>query len=380
MALLCSSYIAQADNDLIQAPQDRVPGEEIERLKQTNEIYEKVIKNLIQRIERLEEISVDSPVDEIGASEKELAPEVKARLKKESEENYQLIEAAFEQRLNKEGGMLLPQNQLIYELGFSYAHSSYDKIVVDGFTVYPVLIIGDIVDEKVRRDIVTNTHSFRLGLGGNMQLDLMVPIGYEKEHAFRDDGTHETKQANGYGDISLGLSRQLIKTHARWPDTVLGLNWKTASGGDPYSKDLALGTGFYTLGLSITSMTSADPMVLFGGLSTSYTPSRTKNIGDVKPGNTYGLSLGMALALNFDTSLSFNYQLQFTEKTILEGREISGSDTTTSTFAIGFSRARGQSFAFDIDLGIGLTRDSPDFQLSISFPFEYTAHMPEVSE
>jgi len=53
----------------------------------------------------------------------------------------------------------------------------------------------------------------------------------------------------------------------------------------------------------------------------------------------------------------------------LSGEKLSG--TTTSTFGIGFSKARGEQFAYDIDLGIGLTRDSPDFQLSISFPFEY---------
>ncbi len=33
---------------------------------------------------------------------------------------------------------------------------------------------------------------------------------------------------------------------------------------------------------------------------------------------------------------------------------------------------KGDSYAVDIELGIGLTVDSPDFQLNVSFPFNFT--------
>jgi len=375
IALLLISLTSLADDNTNTSSQNT----EINQLQQSNKVYEKVIKNLIKRIERLEQ-SVAGKKTGVSENnvilETKIDPEVKARLEKESEENAKLIKTAFEQRLSKEGGMLLGKQQFIYELGLSYAHSSYDKIVVDGFTVYPVLVVGDIVSEKVRRDIITNNHSFRLGLGKDMQMDLSIPFGYEKEDSFRGDGAYESKEITGLGDIFLGLSYQLINSSIDWPNTVVALNWKTATGKDPYrlisADELSLGTGFNTYGVSLTSMANSDPIVIFGGLSFDYTDGSNKQIGHIKPGFSSGLNLGMALALNFDTSLSFNFQYRYTDQTKINGQKIKGSDMTTSIFTIGLSTSKAESYAVDIDLGIGLTSDSPDFQLTVSFPFNFS--------
>jgi hypothetical protein len=349
-------------------------GEEIQQLQHNNQVYEQVIKNLILRIEQLEISEQGTPV-EAGQPEKPLDPKTQARLEKESEENTKLIQTAFEQRLSKEGGMLLGKSRITYEPNISYAHSSYDKIVVDGFTVFPVLVVGDIVSEKVTREVITNNHGFRFGLGHDLQLDLSIPIGYETEEITRGDGFHESTRTEGLGDISLGISYQLVKSSTTWPDTVFAFNWKTDTGEDPYrllSTDApALGTGFNTYSLSLTSLVNADPAILFGGYSVNYTDSDTKLIGNIKPGISHGITLGMALALNFDTSLSFNFRFQHTNKTKISGQNIPGSDMNTATFGIGLSMAGGDSYAVDVDLGIGLTADSPDFQLTVSFPFNF---------
>ena len=375
--LLLLNHVCLAEDNATLTSGVSNENKKILQLQQSNKVYEEVIKNLIQRIELLEQSVGSKNIinNEQERTEEQIDPEVKARLQKESEENSKLISTAFEQRLSKEGGMLLDKYKYIYEPSLSYAHSSYDNIVVDGFTVYPVLVVGDIVSEKVNRDIISNNHSFRFGLGNDMQMDVVIPLGYEKEETFRGDGTHESKNISGIGDVSLGLSYQLFKTHKSWPDTVVAFNWKTATGKDPYrllsSEELSLGTGFDTLGLSIISMTNADPLVLFGGLSVSHTQAKVKQIGHVKPGASAGLNLGMALALNFDTSLSFNFQYRFTDKTEINGQRINGSQLTTSTFAIGLSKAKGDSYAVDVDLNIGLTADSPDFQLTVSFPMNF---------
>ncbi len=363
-------------HDDVEAPltPQRDFGGEIRQLQHNNQVYEQVIKNLIQRIEQLEQ-SIQRAPAAAAHPETPLDPEAQARLEQESEENARLIQTAFEQRLSMEGGMLLGKSRITYEPSLSYAHSSYDKIVVDGFTVFPVLVIGDIVSEKVKREVITNNHSFRVGLGSDLQLDLSIPIGYEKEEVSREDGFHDTRSTDGLGDISLGISYQLVKSSKVWPDTVFAFNWKTDTGEDPYrllsTDEPALGTGFDTYSLSLTSLGNADPVILFGGYSINYTESDKKEIGSVRPGISQGITLGMALALNFDTSLSFNFQFLHTDKTKIRGQNIPGSDMNTATFGVGLSMARGGSYAVDIDLGIGLTADSPDFQLSVSFPLNF---------
>jgi hypothetical protein len=110
---------------------------------------------------------------------------------------------------------------------------------------------------------------------------------------------------------------------------------------------------------------------MFGGLSATYTEDEKKPIGRVKPGISYGINMGMALALNFDTSLSFSLQLTDTENTKVNGETIKGSDSTTGSFAVGLSTSHGNGHAVDFDLSIGLTSDSPDFQFTVSFPFNF---------
>ena len=354
--------------------------QQVEQLQQANEVLEQVIRNLISRLEALEskEVAGSRKKAETMADsgQRVLQPEIEARIKKESQENFQLIQAAFEQRLGKGGGMLLPTGQLVYEPGLSYAHSSYDRVAIDGFSVFPVLVVGDIVSERVRRDIISNNHTFRLGLPWSSQFDLVVPLGYEHQDTYRQDSSHAAKTTKGLGDISLALSHQLCKAHTLWPDSVLALSWKSTSGQDPYRlssvDELTLGTGFETWALSLTSMTTSDPVVLFAGLSASLTPSKNKAVGKVDPGESLGASLGLALALNFDTSLSFNYQYRYTLETKINNVKMIGSDLTTSTFTIGLSRAMSSRYSYDLDLGIGLTRDSPDFQISLSCPFRFT--------
>lgn len=356
---------------------------EVARLKEALQVRDLAMKNLIRRVEQLERSAATKPatagqsgVATSGSDPVELAPEVKQRLQRESEENYQLIQKAFEQRLNREGGMLLAPFHLTYEPSITYSHASYDSIVVDGFTVYPVLVVGDIVAEKVRRDIVTNNHTFRLGLPGNTQFDLVIPLGYEHKRSFRDDGSHQSYETNGLGDVLLALNYQLIDRSNFWPDTVVGVSWKSRSGEDPYklsnTNAPALGTGFDTWGISMTSITVADPMVLFGGIAATYTPGRDKPIGHVKPGESFSINLGMALSLNLESSLSFSYSYNYTLETEVDKRKIYGSDQTTSTFGIGFSRAKSDLYAMDLDLAIGLTRDATDFQFTISLPFEFS--------
>jgi len=386
LSALAISQVAFAQDDDVRPTSNGKTYQELQQeiiqLKRADQVRDTVIKNLIRRIEELERLSSSSKeIEQPVTPEKEslqvqVDPEVEARMKKEGEENYKLIQSAFEQRLGKEGSMLLPPWQLIYEPSFSYAHSSYDRIVVDGFTIFPILVVGDIVSERVRWDIVTNNNSFRLGLPYDTQFDIVVPLGYQRERTFRADGDYENEETSGLGDISLGLSHQLAQSHNFWPDTLAGIHWKSTTGEDPYRlvtvDEPSLGTGFQTWGASLTSAFNADPVVLYAGLSGTYTPSDDKDIGEVDPGESLGANLGMALALNFDTALSFNYQYRYTFETELEGEKIKGSDLTTSTFTIGMSKAKSDWFAFDIDLGIGLTQDSPDYQFAVSLPFEFS--------
>lgn len=299
-------------------------------------------------------------------------PELERRIAAERVENAQLIESAFEQKLITAGGLLMPAGKLSYEIGISYSNASVDRIVIDGFSLLPVLVIGDIVSEKVRRETITISNSFRAGLPHDFQLELQIPYGYEKQGITSGDNEHDTTHTSGQGDISISLSHQLIKSSPHWPDTLLSLGWKSDTGQDPYrltdSQELALGTGFKSTIISLTSVNISDPLAFHYGLSYTSTARDLKSIGHIKPGSSLRLFAGTSMAINLDTSISYSFQLSYSDETEFNGNDISGSDYTTATLSFGLSRILSNETSLDFNVGIGLTEDAPDFQFTASMP------------
>ena len=339
-------------------------------------------KILVERLQQLEqqvlELSekIDHPApasQPIQKQEKQnFDPELEKRIAAERVENAQLIESAFEQRLITSGGLLMPAGKFSYEPGISYSNASVDRIVIDGFSLLPVLVIGDIVSEKVRRETITITNSFRAGLPHDFQLELQIPYGYEKQGITSGDNEHDSTHASGQGDISISLSHQLVKSSPHWPDTLLSLGWKSDTGQDPYrltdSQELALGTGFTSTILSLTSVNISDPLAFHYGLSYTSTARDLKSIGYIKPGASLRLFAGTSMAINLDTSISYSFQLSYSDETEFNGSDISGSDYTTATLSFGLSRILSSETSVDFNIGIGLTEDAPDFQFTVSMP------------
>ena len=116
-------------------------------------------------------------------------------------------------------------------------------------------------------------------------------------------------------------------------------------------------------------MSVLDPVVFFGTLSYTEAFGARKGEQRIDPGDRIGLQLGMALALNLETSLSLAFEQSFNERTRLDGTDVPGTFVNTGTASIGMSRTFPSGRAFDASLAIGLSEDSPDLQLGFSMPF-----------
>ncbi|MCW9057162.1 MAG: hypothetical protein OQK47_11125 [Gammaproteobacteria bacterium] len=347
-----------------------------------NELEEKnrLILDLLKRVEVLEaglQKNTDATTvvepEVLDDEQKQERTEAARKIEREREENISLMESAFKRTLVDEGGLLLKPWQFNYVPSISYTHSSSDRIIIDGFTIEEILVVGDIVSRQVKRDIEVLSNAFRLGLENDFQIDLQIPIGAERLQTYSSSGDQTNERTSGLGDISLSLSYQLIKSHVSWPDTLVNINWKSTTGEDPYSlsgdEELALGSGFESWGISFTTVSVSDPVVFFSGLSWTKNMSERKEIGHVDMGDNVGLSMGMVFALNLNTSLSFGFQLSAINQTRIDNQKIPGSNLITSLFTVGVSRILSSSLSMDVQIGVGLTQDSPDVQLSFSFPY-----------
>lgn len=286
------------------------------------------------------------------------------------EDQNPLIQAAFQRTLIERGGLLLPPRTIDIDTAVRYVNSSSERIVIDGFTILPVLVVGDIVSERVRRDFTEVAATARFGLPHDLQVDIRVPYARQKQNVITAESQETADAESGFGDAEIALSRQLRHSGGKGPDLLGSLRLKTTTGENPLALDGALvfGTGYPSLTASVTAVKVLDPAVLFGGLSYTKTYSAHTQAGELSAGNSYGFNVGLAIALNLDTSLSFAYEQQFVRRSYLDAQAILGSDLSTGVFSIGASIGRGDSSSLNFSMGAGVTEDSPDLVLSFSAP------------
>ena len=376
------------------------PGTEarFQQLQQALRERDAIIRNLLERVSELEKKTNISPAAgaESAHSVDATLTNNAAVLAKPDEQGYneedRKARAALDRALIQRGGLLLPSGTLELETSASYFDASSDAISIEGFSILPVLVVGNIVSDRVRRQVALSNVTARLGLPWNFQLDVRTPYGYEQVRTVTADNRETSQRALGLGDVQVSLSRQIAKEHRAIPDLLANVSFKTKTGKDPFAlgnNEIALGTGFYDIQGRITAVKSSDPMILFGSLSYAYNVPAGKMVPDpqnvgqqmlahFEPGDTSGFQLGAALAVNPETSLTFSWDQAFTRGTTVNGVRIPGSNLVGGTLRVGGSYIYMPGKIIDLSLGVGLTRDVPNLQFTVGVPLRFGLWKPSL--
>jgi len=277
--------------------------------------------------------------------------------------------------------------------GVSCSHTSRARISISGFTLLEAIVIGRIVTEDVKRDVVTPFINFRYGIAKDLQFEVKVPWMYRRDKEVwvaGPSGTDEmerTVDEGNLGDIEAALNYQLLRERGAWPDIVLNIRGKSTTGKDPYGLkteliegkqrlvELPTGSGHYGLSAGLTFVKSSDPAVLFATLGYFYNFERNVGVkggvdyGKIKPGDSLELGLGMAYALNEKLSTSISYQQRFTFKSKQNGNKVTNSDVNVRSLFFGVSHALGAKISLSFSVGVGLTKDAPDVTVEMRVPF-----------
>lgn len=279
---------------------------------------------------------------------------------------------AVERTLVQKGGMLLPRGTLQVEPSFTTAHFSSNRINIQGFSILPVLVIGEISTESVKRDIFIESLSLKYGLLNNLQGELRVPYRYELDRVTSNLGAESTRDSSGMGDVEFAISRQIGFEQGIRPDLVANLSVKSITGEGPYNRDIGLGTGHYAIRGNLIASKSSDPAVIFGSLNYTWNIKRNiANYGAVDPGDTIGYSLGTAIGLSYQAAMNFQFEHSFTSKMKKDGIPVNGSFLNAASLKAGFTWSVSEKSSIDFSVGFGLTTDSPDYVVEIRFPFTF---------
>lgn len=361
-----------------------------------------IIRNLLQRVQELEArlnagnsgLTGHGPVP--GAVAVSAAPMTSLATTVNNatyDDTERHASAALDRALLVRGGLLLPAGMLEVDDAASYFSISSDHVTVDGFALFPILVVGDITSERLRRDIFINSVTARLGLTKKLQMDYMVPYGFVLNRTVDATEKQTTQSQFGLGDMVAGLSYQFINEHGNVPDLLGSLHFKSTTGVTSYnlqSADTSLGTGFNGLTAAVTAAKTNDPLVFFGSLNYTYNqpahhtvpisdptdPSVTSEVAYIRPGDAFGFQLGSVLSLNPETSMTIGWDQLFTRESKLNGQPLPASYLVEGSLRIGTSYMFAPGRMLDVTMGVGLTPDTPNLQFSVSFPFRRTLWKP----
>lgn len=350
-----------------------------------------IIRNLLERVQELENrlngvTTASTPVKPLDPSAVPSKRMTEVVTNSAYDEDERRASEALDQALLVRGGLLLPNGTVEVDNTASYFSTSYDFVSVNGFALLPILVVGDITSERLRRDFLIHTLTTRLGLPKRFQLDFSVPYGYVLNRTVDANNVQTSTSDFGLGDIQAGLSRQMSVEHGRIPDTLASFHFKSVTGTDSYdlqSSETSLGTGFNSLEGTLTAAKSSDPVVFFGSLSyikslpahhtipvsDPATPDITSRLAYFRPGDAFGFQLGSILALNTETSVTLGWDQRFTQETKLDGKQIPASFLVEGSLRLGTSYMYAPGRTVDLSFGVGLTPDTPNLQFSVGFPF-----------
>lgn len=299
------------------------------------------------------------------------APERKPERKREASSIIKK-EPPIEEILIEEGGLLLPRGKLQIEPTTTYVHTSANRITVNGVTILPFLVIGEISSERVKRDIVLETLTARYGLFRNLQVELRVPYRYQHDRISNSATSESVRSTSGLGDIEGGIYSQVAYERGIIPDLIAGLSVKSITGKDPYGREIGLGTGHWGIKGNLTAVKTADPAIVFGSFGYTWNVERDiDNFGKVDPGDTFSYNLGCAFALNYQFGMNFQIEQLISPKMVMDGTSVPGSFTNVVNLKYGATWAINKDFSCDISVAHGLTTDSPDFVLELRFPYTF---------
>lgn len=296
---------------------------------------------------------------------------------------------------------------LTVEPGFQYSLISSNRLDVSGYTIPPAFVLGRIQVEKIRKQILAPSLTFRFGIADLFQTDLRIPyILREDEYSYGAANNFIVQDIEGddLGDIEGSVLVTALKESKGWPGISVGLKVKSDTGKDPYGiksvplqteedtagprgfvpVDLPTGSGHWGFTPFITVAKTVDPAVLFGSISYFYHmkedvtfTSRTtegeevRTEAEVDPSDYLGYSLGLAYALNDRLAMSTAFEQKFYTKAEVDGRKVKESDIILGSLTLGATYSLNDRISLNLSLGIGLTPDSPDMDVSLRVPFRY---------
>ena len=323
----------------------------------------------------------------------------------EEQQARQVVETA--PTLSTVGGVLTPQGQIVIDPSIEYDYWAQNQFGVNGFQIIPGITFGNVFATRFEQNITTAAVTVRGGVTDRLELNAKIPFVYNAGSTDSLVPVGQSAQllsvgASGadIGDLQFGASYQINAGENGWPIFLGNFLFKTATGRSPFEvpvvtvndpnggflagtpKELATGTGFYSLQPSVTVLLPTAPGVLFANLQWQHNLARTQPIQNreggpptpvnLQPGEAPSITFGIGFALNDRAALTFSYQQTHVFTASANGQAITGSPYSFGTFNFGLGYQISQSTRINLSVGIGTGPNTPAAKVLFELPYRFS--------
>jgi hypothetical protein len=334
--------------------------------------------------------STESAPKEDGAAS---AASEALKASKEEEEKSKSQETASE--AVEKGGLISGKFQI--SLTENYTHLQTNQLYIEGFGILPIVVVGNVDIQNVRRDIFTTVLGASYKLTNKLQVSLNVPWQYSMASISTATGisgrkaasanNEKTSKSSSLGDATVGMFYQLTRESLSLPSLSGSLDLKLRNGRDFFetpdpAAHVPAGTGFYMLRASLSASKTSAPAVVYGSLGYAYNfarhnipyaPANSPGvlIKSYEPGPSFNVSAGVSLSLNYQLSLNWSLAEASQLASKVNGSVSPNSATNAITFRMGGIYRVSSKTSVDLSLTTGLTNDSGGTTIALRLPWSY---------
>ncbi|MDR8525194.1 transporter family protein [Shewanella fidelis] len=296
--------------------------------------------------------------------------------------------------------------KLTIEPSLTYSYYGRKDLVLRGFLALDAIFLGNLNLDRIRSNTVQLDLTTRYTLNDSWQFEMAMPFvyrlnKYESVGEGNSSQLYESEDVEGaqIGDMSVAAYYRIMTEGNGWPDWVWNVRVRMPTGEDPfginlessesgnltYPDQIATGAGVWGISTGFSLAKTYDPAIVFFNLN--YGTFLSEEYGDLSglPGLSPGeidlgdyidYSLGLAFAVSERMSIGMSFNQRFFTKTRQkplggEWQDIARTDTNTANLGLGATLALTENFSMVTSIGAGLTEDSPDYQISLRFPYRF---------
>lgn len=265
--------------------------------------------------------------------------------------------------------VLLKPCQWQFDAGLNYtiAESDFPVAVVDAGGN----VIG-VSEGRIRQRLLLVPFEARYGLTSRIQLFASAPVGYSNTE-FTAAGVDTFTDTGGIGDVSFGLSAQLVPGSSCRPE-LIGTLGVTSPTGDAslantlISPEASLGEGFWGFTGNLLWVRNYDPVVVFYGVGANFRLDAELDGVDVDPGERFLYQFGVGFAVNQHVTLSTALIGSYWVEDRWNGVRVPGG--IREPLRLRFAATIGKSCRLVEPFAeIGMTEEAPSSRIGITWTF-----------